>query len=61
MVTELHQTRKEEVDSAYPIKYFAERIPVATSEKKDPYDTIFELLELLAETKEISYFQAGFI
>ena len=36
-------------------------MPVYYADEEDLYDNLFEMLEILAGTEEMSYFKAGFI
>ena len=45
----------------YPIKYFAERLPVDCKNQEELYETVFELFSILSETEQMSYFRCGFI
>ena len=52
---------EEEEKELYPIKYFAERLPVDSKDADEHYETIFELFSILSETEQMSYFRCGFI
>ena len=52
---------KDDEAELYPIKYFAERLPVDCKNQEELYETVFELFSILSETEQMSYFRCGFI
>lgn len=59
----LHETKvmSDERNDLYPMTYFAERLPIQSENEDEQFELIFELLEILAGTDQMNYFNCGFI
>jgi hypothetical protein len=58
----LQESSNSEIkEELFPITYYAEKLPIFSSNPEEHHATIFDLFEILAETEQMDYFLSGFI